>query len=572
MTEPSFEPPLQASVSLPARPTVGAVTASIKQVQVTPLTPQATVTFGGPPGPTGPQGPTGPAGPAGPTGPAGPPGTGVGFPDAVDWTGTANTADDATSSGLYYLTATQAGIDYAAAETGSTVDDDSGILQVYVIHRPSASEWDVSQTWLPASGDSWAEVWQRSGYSSDNVYWNFSIWRPAYYVPLSYIADFDVLDLAGTFYASGNVTNGPGPSHSGTLVVSIAQQDVTGNAQLQSQLWTDLTTGDVWSRATYAAPGGWTPWTQLNGGGSGGVAEGVIDFNWTGSSYQPSSLLGDTSGRNKRFVGPTNPHSVTGVALAPYDEWRQFVSAGPAVYSGWDSGPPSITFEGAGDTADYVLGTVFTTSRSGQSLRGGRFWVDRAAPTAKLTSVGLMFSLWDVQANGYAHNLLAQTPVAYFPNLGNTPNTPGWAEINLLADYALTPGMFYVIAVHQPGGLYSATAMLFANADLAAPSGAAGLVFPQSQGTPGAAHWNGQFYNGSYAVNPPNSDFNATWYGVDAKLYDTTLVGANTDLIWDGTGWNTQQAYPIGGGLLYVADGELRFRGGSGTETVIAPA
>lgn len=445
---------------------------------------------------------------------------------------------------MWYLSASQAGISYAAAQTASANDDDSGLLQVYLISRTTSSgpEWDLTQTWMPASGDSWAEVWQRSGYSADNVSWNFSYWRPAYFVPLDYISDFDVLDLSGTYRASGNVTNGPGPSNSGILVVSVANQDLDGNAQLQSQLWTDMTTGDVWSRAAYGAPTGWTAWTQLNGGG--GVIEGVIDFNWDGTTYQPSSLLGDTSGKSKRFIGPTDPHYVTGVALHPYDEWREFSSTGSSVYSGWGPGTPTVSFQGSGDTADYVLGTCFTTSRSGQSIRGGRFWVDAAAPTSKLTTDGLMFSLWDLQANGFAHNLLAQTAVAYFPGLGNTPNVAGWAEINFATDYPLTPGVDYVIACHQPGGMYSASVNLFASADLAPPSGAAGLLFPHST----SAHWNGQFYSGSYGLDAPNSEYNATWYGVDAKIYDTTLTAANTSLIWDGSGWNPITATPTGGG------------------------
>jgi len=50
-------------------------------------------------------------------------------------------------------------------------------------------------------------------------------------------------------------------------------------------------------------------------------ADSVIYLTWDGATYQPAALRAVTI-RPKVFIGPTDPATVTGVTLAPYDTWN----------------------------------------------------------------------------------------------------------------------------------------------------------------------------------------------------------------------------------------------------------
>lgn len=43
-------------------------------------------------------------------------------------------------------------------------------------------------------------------------------------------------------------------------------------------------------------------------------------LRWDGSDYQPAEFKADTS-RNKTFIGPEDPNTISGVVLSTFDQW-----------------------------------------------------------------------------------------------------------------------------------------------------------------------------------------------------------------------------------------------------------
>lgn len=55
----------------------------------------------------------------------------------------------------------------------------------------------------------------------------------------------------------------------------------------------------------------------------GPIAAGaLLGLIWDGATYQPAALRNNVSAL-KLFVGPTDPHTVSGVVLGRYDQWIQ---------------------------------------------------------------------------------------------------------------------------------------------------------------------------------------------------------------------------------------------------------
>lgn len=199
-------------------------------------------------------------------------GGGAGWPDPVDWTGTSHTADDAVTSGVWRITSAQCPIPYYSANSNPNYGTTMGFLRVYEITDNSGSGGspasNIAQQWQPADASWYGELWVRAGWSSGGtVLWDF--WRPAHFVPTNAVNDFNLIDLSGTYLATGNSTNGPGSVNSGVLVAHIANDSSSSYGDLptvscQTQTWTDMTTGDIWVRnATGVEPAVWLPWKKI---------------------------------------------------------------------------------------------------------------------------------------------------------------------------------------------------------------------------------------------------------------------------------------------------------------------
>lgn len=176
-------------------------------------------------------------------------------------------------------------------------------------------------------------------------------------------------------------------------------------------------------------------------------------------------------------------------------------------YTGWGaSAPAGLTFQG--DNSAYNLGQTFITSLSGQSCLGVRFYVPA---TATGSATGVIGSIYASYTGGYPTGSALAT--ATFPTL----SYGAWNSCTFSSAVSLTAGTSYALCVLNATGqsLYGDISGTFASADLPAPSGAAGLVFPQDT----TAHHNGIFNIGATQV-APTSTFGSNYYGIDGNFDD----------------------------------------------------
>lgn len=267
------------------------------------------------------------------------------------------------------------------------------------------------------------------------------------------------------------------------------------------------------------------------GTGSGGVESGApVDFTWDGSAYQPAALLGATD-RLKHFAGPINPATISGVTLNQYDEWVKLSTAGSAVetYTGFGTAAPAMG--DAGDPGTYTLATGFKTSQANQQIVGGRIWVAGNRDQAAVNHLR-GFRLYAKSASGSSIDptLLASVNTPGFTFPAPTGGVGYWAEYSFPTPYAVSPDTVYYICAFVDGMLYSYQPNRF-TADLTAPSGATGLVFPASS----ASVANGAYVGGR--DDAPDTATSGSFYGVDVTLSNTATVKTVSYYAWDGTGW-----------------------------------
>lgn len=174
-----------------------------------------------------------------------------------------------------------------------------------------------------------------------------------------------------------------------------------------------------------------------------------------------------------------------------------------AEYSGFGTADPGVTNS---PDAPESLGLMFKTSLAGQTCTGGRFWVTSAA-AGSLAAGNAEAALYAV-STGTGYPTGSPLASAFFGALAKG----AWNEVRWTG-IALTANTVYCMVIWCTNDLYGATNSYFAAADVTAPSGAAGLVFPKDAAT----NHNG-CYHTSGTLTAPDSTFGSSYYGGDVLL------------------------------------------------------
>ena len=150
-----------------------------------------------------------------------------------------------------------------------------GLLRVYVNGTSVYQQWEA-QSNLRATA---SEVWFRHYTSSGS--WSFWVRVTGSLA----VTDFNAATWPGVYdRISGNATNGPGPTVTGVLVMTVENGlDVSIGVFYAAQTWYPSDGSPSWSRAL--AGGSWTPWRLIGQGVAAGGTAGQMLTKVDGTSY-----------------------------------------------------------------------------------------------------------------------------------------------------------------------------------------------------------------------------------------------------------------------------------------------